>query len=95
VYIIKRRFGPEYSGKGSGQEHLKVIELLKKLNITLPEENVLFTNREYKYSTIQSLEVDIHLDDDLKEHELISKFTNRSSVDTTKPNWREKFDELL
>ena len=32
VYIVTRRFGPERSEEGKGNEHLDVYELLKSLN---------------------------------------------------------------
>jgi len=95
VYIITRRFGPENANKGLKDEHTTVMKMLDELNIHLPEEKIIFTNRQYKYSVINKLEVDIHLDDDSREHELIRKFTNGSSVDVQQPNWKEKFDELL
>lgn len=94
VYIITRRFGPENSSKGATSEHEVVLNLLKTLNIQLPEEKIIFTNREYKYSLINKLNIDIHLDDD-REHELIKKFTKGSSVNIQHPKWREKFEELL
>ncbi len=95
VYIITRRFGSENSSKGNGNEHLKVLNLLNNLKVHLPEEKIIFTNREYKYSFINELNIDIHLDDDDREHELIKKFTSGSSVNVQDPKWREKFDELL
>ena len=95
VYIITRRHGPERSEEGSKNEHEKVFELINELNIEFPKEKILFTNRDYKYSYINKLKVDIHLDDEDMEHQLISKFSNGRSVDVTQPNWREKFDELL
>lgn len=95
VYIITRRFGPTHSNKGQKNEHQVVLNLLNKLNIQLPEEKIIFTNREYKYSVINKLNIDIHLDDDDREHELIKKFTKGSSVNVQHPNWREKFEELL
>jgi hypothetical protein len=95
VYIITRRYGPEDSEKGLGDEHTTVDNLLKTLNIDLPKEKKLFTNRKYKYTLINKLGIDIHLDDDPKEHELIRKFTNGSSVYVQDPNWRKEFDELL
>jgi len=76
-------------------EHTTVFNLLKELNIALPEEKVLFTGRKYKFSLVQSLGIDIHLDDDPREHEMIKRFTNGSFVDVNQPDWREKFDELL
>jgi len=95
IYIITRRFGPEDADKGLKDEHTTVYNLLETLNITLPEEKVLFTNRKYKFSLINQLGIEIHLDDDIKEHQLIKRFTNGSFVDVQQPNWREKFDELL
>lgn len=95
VYIITRRFGPEMSNDGLKNEHLTVYNMIDELNIEFPKEKILFTNRKYKYSFINQLEIDIHLDDDLKEHDLIKNFSKGSSVDVQKPNWREIFDELL
>lgn len=95
VYIITRRFGPEHAGKGIGNEHRKVFDFLNSLNIVLAEEKILFTNREYKYSLVHELGVHIHLDDEIRERELIDRYTNGSSVDSTQDNWRKKFDELL
>lgn len=95
VYIITRRYGPEDADKGLKDEHTTVDNLLKTLNIDLPKEKKLFTNRKYKYTLINKLGIDIHLDDDPKEHVLIKKFTNRSSVDVQDPDWRKEFDKLL
>ena len=95
VYIITRRFGPNSFNKGQKNEHEVVLNLLNQLNVQLPEEKIIFTNREYKYSFINELSIDIHLDDDDREHELIKKFTKGSSVNVQHHNWREKFEELL
>lgn len=95
VYIITRRFGPEDSDKGLKDEHTTVFNMLKILNIELPKEKVLFTNRKYKFSLINKLGIDIHLDDDIKEHQLIRKFSSGSSVDVQQPDWRKEFDGLL
>lgn len=95
VYIITRRFGPNQSNEGQKNEHEVVLNLLNDLNVQLPEEKIIFTNREYKYFFINKLNIDIHLDDDDREHELIKKFTKGSSVNVQGPNWREKFEELL
>jgi len=95
LHLITRRFGPEHSDRGLKNEHQKVFDLLNELNITLPEEKILFTNREMKYKFILNLEIDIHLDDDFRDRELIEKYTKGSTVDTTKANWRKRFDELL
>ena len=95
VYIITRRYGPEYSEKGKGNEHQDIYDLLDELNLQLPEEKIIFTNREMKYYTIVNLGIDIHIDDEFRDRELINKFTKGSTVDATQSNWRTKFDELL
>lgn len=95
VYIITRRYGPEHSEKGLGKEHEGIFKLLAELNLQLPEEKVIFTNREMKYYTIVNLGIDIHIDDDFRDRELINKFTKGSTVDATQSDWKTKFDELL
>jgi trehalose-6-phosphatase len=95
VYLITRRYGPEHKDKGLGCEHEGVYNLLDELNIVLPKEKLIFTNREMKYYTVVNLGIDIHLDDEFRDRELINKFTKGSAVDATQSNWRQKFDELL
>lgn len=95
VYIVTRRYGPEHAEKGKGGEHEDVFKLLDELNLQLPKEKIIFTNREMKYYTIVNLDIDIHLDDEFRDRELINKFTKGSAVDATQSNWRTKFDELL
>jgi len=95
LYLITRRFGPEHSNKGLKDEHQKVYNLLDELNIALPKEKIIFTNRDMKYKIILNLGINIHLDDDFRDRELIERFTQGSAVDTTQPNWKRKFDELL
>ena len=95
VYIITRRYGPEDSDKGLKDEHTTVFNLLKTLNIVLPKEKIIFTNRSYKYTLINKLKIDIHLDDDSREHNLIRRFTNGKSVDIQMPGWRKEFDGFL
>lgn len=95
VYLITRRFGPDFPEEGAGNEFQAVYQLLKNLNIALPKEKIIFTNREYKYSTIHALQIDIHIDDEKRERDLINNFTKGSAVDAMNPNWREEFDKLL
>jgi hypothetical protein len=95
LYIITRRYGPEHSNKGLKNEHKKVYELLEELNIILPEDKIIFTNREVKYKIILNLEIIIHLDDDFRDRELVDRFTQGSSIDTTKPGWKKKFYKLI
>lgn len=65
VYIVTRRYGPEYSKSGIGNEHLKVYEVAEELGI--PKSRVIFTNRKWKYSTIDSIGACMHVDDDERE----------------------------
>ena len=95
VYIITRRYGPEHADKGVKNEHTTVFNLLNELKVELPEEKILFTNRKYKYSFINNLGIDIHLDDDAQEHQLIRNYSSGSSVDVQDSGWRIKFDEFL
>jgi len=96
VYIITRRYGPDHADKGQKNEHIKVIELLNSLKIEFPKEKIIFTNRDYKFSWVNKLGIDIHLDDDHNEHYYIQKYSNGSSVNVKKnPDWKKDFDELL
>lgn len=65
VHIITRRYGPEKSHAGLGNEHLKVWETAKILGI--PKDKIIFTNREWKYSFIESIGSCMHIDDDERE----------------------------
>jgi hypothetical protein len=65
VHIITRRYGPENSQMGLGNEHLKVWKTADELGI--PRENIIFTNREWKYSFIESIGACMHIDDDERE----------------------------
>lgn len=95
VRIITRRFGPEDADKGVKNEYTTVYGFIDGLYVPFPKENALFTNRKYKYSLINKLEIKIHFDDDPQEHALIKKYTNASSVDVSQPNWRKELDGLL
>lgn len=65
VHIITRRYGPEKSHAGLGNEHLKVWEVANILGI--PKDKIIFTNREWKYSFIKSIGACMHIDDDERE----------------------------
>lgn len=96
VYIITRRYDPDNSDKGLVNEHTAVYDMLKYLKIELPKEKILFTNRKYKFSWVNDLGIDIHLDDDSTEHDLILRYSNGSSVNVkNNTSWRKDFEELL
>lgn len=65
VHIITRRFGPDNSVRGIMDEHIKVLELAKELGI--PEEKIIFTNREWKHSFVKQIGACIHIDDEIDE----------------------------
>lgn len=65
IYIITRRFGPENSEKGITNEHLKVWEVADELGIS--RDKIIFANRLWKFSIIQSIGACMHIDDDEEE----------------------------
>lgn len=69
VMILTKRFGPEHSDKGLGNEQLVVFELAKELGI----EKVYFTNRVMKFSYIIGLSIDMHFENDDYEVQLINQ----------------------
>jgi hypothetical protein len=69
VCIITKRYGPEFSSLGIGNEHLVVYGLAKKLGINV----VHFTNRDMKYSKILDLGIDMHFENADYEIELIEQ----------------------
>jgi len=71
IHIVTRRFGPYASSRGDGNEHVPVFAFADL--VCIPHENVHFTDRDWKYGTIDKLESSIHLDDDITEQQLINK----------------------
>lgn len=65
VFIITRRYGPENSNMGLKNEHLQVWKTADELGIS--RKNIIFTNREWKYSFIKSIGACMHIDDDERE----------------------------
>lgn len=71
VHIVTRRYGPLFSKEGAGNEHIEVLKLAKELGIDY--DNVIFTNRQWKYKVLGGLGSIIHIDDDEKEKQLIER----------------------
>jgi hypothetical protein len=65
IHIITRRYGPENSHMGLTNEHLEVWKTADILGV--PRENIIFTNRKWKYSFIESIGACMHIDDDERE----------------------------
>ncbi len=89
VMILTKRFGPDHSDKGLGNEHLIVFELAKELGI----EKVYFTNRVMKFSYIIRLSIDMHFENDDYEVELINQACverghNCLVIPVEEKNWR-------
>lgn len=63
VCIITRRYDEEHKNLGIKNEHLVVYELAKKLGIT----DINFTNREFKFSHIMRLNVNMHFENSEEE----------------------------
>jgi hypothetical protein len=63
VCIITRRYDERHKKLGLKNEHLVVYELAKKLGIT----NINFTNREFKFSYLIRLKVDMHFENSEEE----------------------------
>jgi hypothetical protein len=88
ISIVTRRYGPDHKNLGIGNEHLKVWETAAELGI--PRERVFFTNREWKYSTIQTIGACMHIDDDDKEQYWIERhLPDVKMVLVGSKNWEE------
>lgn len=94
VYIITRRYGPENSSRGAIDEHLVVLEVAKELGI--PKEKVIFTNREWKYSSIESIGACMHIDDDKREKYWIERHLPKvKMICLEDSNWNEQIDGVI
>lgn len=90
VCIITKRFGPEKSLLGLGNEHLVVLDLAKKLGI----KEVYFTNREMKSSHILNLGIGMHFENSDYEVQLINQVCSEHGhkclvVPVEDPYWRD------
>ena len=86
VYIITKRYGPEFKDLGLTNEHLKVWNLAKDLNIS--QNNCIFTNREWKSTTIKSLGIKKHFENSEIEVKMISDL-GILVVHVENPYWRD------
>lgn len=90
VIIITKRYGPENPHLGLKNEHIEVYELAKKLGI----ERVIFTNREWKFSYIINLGVNMHFENSEGEIQLINQACKEHNhnclvVPVEDPYWRD------
>lgn len=75
IHIVTRRYGPKSIYNTFG-EYKSVLDFADSVGIS--KENVHFTNRDWKFYTLQRLNSSIHLDDDIVEKQLINQ--NASSI---------------
>ena len=90
VCIITKRFGPEFSTHGIGNEHLVVFELAKELGI----QKIYFTNREMKFSKILELKIEKHFENSQYEVDLINQKCQEANhkclvIPVEDPYWRD------
>lgn len=70
IHIVTRRYGPKSIYNTFG-EYKSVLDFADSVGIT--QENIHFTNRDWKFYTLQKLNSSIHLDDDIVEKQLINQ----------------------
>ena len=88
VYIITKRYGPENSSLGKGNEHLVVYEAARKLGI--PMNKVHFTNRIMKYELISKMGIDSHFENADYEVDLIKQYCPQVTVVWVEdPYWKD------
>jgi hydroxymethylpyrimidine pyrophosphatase-like HAD family hydrolase len=87
IYIITRRNFFDF------EETFEVFNLAALLGIN--KNKIIFTNREYKFHTINQLEVDIHIDDDWEDLDRIAKHTKCKTVWSLDREVEQKFVNLI
>jgi hypothetical protein len=96
VFIITKRYGPEFSHLGLKNEHLKVLILAHILGI--PLQNCIFTNREFKNNMIVNQKIDMHFENSEYEVDLIDKTCFKTghkclTLHIESSNWRDILDK--
>jgi hypothetical protein len=92
VFIITKRYGPEFSQLGIKNEHRKVLILAEILGIS--PKNCIFTNREFKNNMILAQKIDMHFENSDYEVKLINETCIQSKhkclvVPIEDPYWRD------
>jgi len=87
VFIVTKRFGPEFSNSGKKNEHLEVYELAEKLGIR--KENIHFTNREWKVVKLGQLDINVHFENSENEvYHIRESRPTMSVVHIEDPYWK-------
>ena len=71
--------------------HYDLETVAEKLGIT----DITFTNMVDKYHEIKSKGIQLHFDDDFREHETIQKYTDCRTIQIKKSRWKEKADKII
>lgn len=86
VFIITKRYGPEYPNEGIKNEHLIVFQLANSLGI--PIDRCYFTNRDWKISTILKLNIKRHYENSEKEVKMCQD-SGIEVIPVEDPYWRD------
>ena len=87
LWIHTRRF------KSQITESREVYAFALAYNI--PDERVVFTNREYKYPFLQKNDIDIHLDDDVGELAMIDLGEIKNIICTSIFGWEQRMMDYI
>lgn len=92
VYIVTRRYDESHKHLGLKNEHVVVYDLAKKLGI----KNVYFTNREFKFSHLMKLNIEMHFENSEEEiHYCNIVFSQNNYQCKLVPVEREGWRDLL
>lgn len=86
VFIITKRYGPEFLNEGIKNEHLIVYQLANSLGI--PIEKCHFTNRDWKVATILKLNIQRHYENSDKEVKMCQD-AGIEVIPVEDPYWRD------
>ena len=86
VYIITKRWGPEFKNEGLKNEHLIVYQVADMIGI--PREKVIFTNRMFKADKIKEMLIETHFENSEVEVKMVEKLGIKC-VPVEDPYWRD------
>ena len=86
VFIITKRYDESNRFEGVGNEHLIVFQLASKLGIS--PKNCIFTNRQWKVESIQSIGIQRHFENSDIEVKMISDI-GVEVIPIEDPYWRD------
>lgn len=88
VHIVTKRYGEIYKAYGKINEYIEVFKLAEKLGI--PKSKIYFTNRDWKYTTLTRLGINVHFENSKNEVDQIKKYCpDTTVVHIEDPFWRD------